>query len=50
MYEMEFLPSIEVEKVEAYTGQVIPTGLTSQGLTKNLLTHNMQSEQVVFAP
>jgi hypothetical protein len=26
MYEMEFLPSIDVEKVEAYTGQVTPTG------------------------
>jgi len=31
MYEMEFLPSIDVEKVEAYTGQVTPTGLSNVG-------------------
>lgn len=38
MYEMEFLPAIEVEKVESYTGQTTPTGLATAGVVKNLIS------------
>jgi len=50
MYEMEFLPAIDVEKVSSFTGQVVPTGITKNGLGKNLLTHWPTSEQQIFAP
>jgi hypothetical protein len=56
MYEMEFIPSIDVEKVEAYTGQVTPTESrffildVNGGNTQNLLRHAPGAEQVVFRP